>query len=105
MTTPTADAIRLAVKLSGHTSCELAFRKGSRALAPEIPELDICDGCLGDAATIDRELLLPQKHCALMAAQAVVDARNGHSAAWYENTMTAIDELGDALAQIKTNNT
>lgn len=91
MTTPTADAIRLAVKLSGHTACE-------RWWIAEYDSSGVCAGCLGDAATIDRELLLPQKHAALLLAQGVVDAE-------FRDTLTligAIDELREALNQIKT---
>lgn len=86
MTTPTADAIALAVKLSGHTPCGSSLRAGGY----------VCEGCLGDAATIDRELLLPQKHVALMAAQAVADLCSG------EDYYAVVEELREALSRIKT---
>jgi hypothetical protein len=93
MNTPSADAIRLAVNLSGHNSCEVLLRRCGRTP---------CEACLADAATIDRELLLPEKHAALLLAQGVIDARDSHDPNWYANTEQAIDQLRDALAKIKT---
>jgi len=96
MTTPTADAIRLAVKLSGHSHCQhvvaLHYTPGALRDLGDIP----CPGCLGDAATIDRELLLPEKHRALMAAQAVADLCSG------EDYYAVVEELREALSRIKT---
>jgi len=90
MTTPTADAIALAVKLSGHTHCQLECGR---------PSLAVCEACLGDAATIDRELQLPQRNAALLLAQGVVDAyeRGGIGI-----VHVPISELRDALNDIKT---
>ena len=95
MTTPTADAIRLAVKLSGHTHCQ-------RALLAEPHPTSVCAGCLGDAATIDRELLLPQKHTALFAAQAVIDASLTLNGTRLIDVFEAIRELSQSLKAIKT---
>ncbi len=92
MTTPTADAIRLAVKLSGHTGCCLALQRNESA----------CDGCLADAATIDRELLLPEKNAALFLAQGAVDASKPMRFGNANVPQSAIDELREALAKLKT---
>lgn len=71
-----AEAIALAVKLSGHTHCQSAHYL--RTAPPSYPPkpgkyFEICDGCLGDAATIDRELKLPERNAALLLAQEVCD--------------------------------
>jgi len=100
---PTADAIRLAVKLSGHGACEQCFSDYPPGYIEGLP----CAGCLGDAATIDRELLLPEKHVALMAAQAVVDANSKSGPYAKPSAVVAdlagpIDELREALSRIKT---
>ena len=118
MTTPTADAIALAVKLSGHTQCERALKHGAyrsevatamlqdedyEALANEVSKPNrVCAGCLGDAATIDRELLLPQKHTALFAAQAVIDASLTLNGTRLIDVFEAIRELSQSLKAIKT---
>ncbi len=95
MTSPTADAIRLAVKLSGHTQCQRIWHN----YESESP----CDGCMGDAATIDRELLLPEKHAALFAAQAVCDSEEVDiHMPQVCDTVSAISELRAELAKIKT---
>ena len=100
--TPSAEAIALAVKLSGHTHCQKAvtFPKMSANV-----NRTVCDGCLGDAAAIDHELQLPQRNAALLCAQGVVDAEYADSAtAAFKkmNVNTAIDQLREALAAIKT---
>ncbi len=91
---PSAEAIALAVKLSGHTHCFAALR--------HVPiggqDWRVCNGCLGDAATIDRELQLPARNAALLLAQSAVDTYE--SASWYADK-TSMELLRDALAAIK----
>jgi hypothetical protein len=91
--TPTADAIRLAVKLSGHMTCQ----KAAELWTPQM-RMFVCELCLGDAATIDRELLLPEKHAALLLAQGVVDEYGKR----YPVFGHAFDELRESLKAIKT---
>jgi hypothetical protein len=94
MTTPSADAIRLSVKLSGHTQCQRIWHN----YESESP----CECCLADAATIDRQLLLPEKHAVLFAAQEVVDIWHGPNQPDSTELYAALDELAEALAKIKT---
>ena len=95
---PSAEAIALAVKLSGHTSCAHALQgqlkddQGS-AMPP-------CDGCLGDAQTIDAELDLPARNAALLLAQTVADEAENDINLPICDTKSAIDELREALARI-----
>lgn len=93
-TTPSAEALSLAVKLSGHTVCIARHVRGQTG-----PSEPPCNLCLGDAATIDRELQLPQRNAALLLAQTVCDeeARNDH----LQDVTGAIDQLRDALNRIK----
>ena len=65
---PSAEALSLAVKLSGHTFCQTMWNKREHG-----GTAGVCDGCLGDAATIDRELKLPERNAALLLAQEVCD--------------------------------
>jgi hypothetical protein len=95
MNTPSAEAIALAVQLSGHTHCQQR-----RIIQRDDPcgPTGVCDGCLGDARTIDEYLRLPQRNVVLMAAQGVVDTNDkGQS----RDLPYALDTLRDALAAIK----
>ena len=97
---PSAEAVALAVRLSGHTRCQRLF-----GLRLNTVHVQPCNGCLGDAATIDRELRLPERNAALLLAQGVIDIseqlRKG--AGFYGEYDSQIDLLRDALAQIKAN--
>ena len=64
---PSADALRLAVLLSGHTHCQ------SAVAFPDNPYRKVCDGCLGDAATIDRELKLKERNDVIHALRCIMD--------------------------------
>lgn len=86
---PSAEAVALAVKLSDHPLCPMYLKCGQTP----------CHVCIGIAATIDRELQLPQKNAALLLAQTLVYAF-GHE----PNDIDAqiVDHIRDALAAIKT---
>lgn len=95
-TTPSAEALSLAVKLSGHTVCIARHVRGQTG-----PSEPPCNLCLGDATTIDRELQLPQRNAALLLAEAVceVDAESNNTVPLV--VADTIDQLRDALQQIK----
>lgn len=88
MNTPSADALQLAIKLSGHEGTQCKY--GAR----------ICEGCIADARIIDDALQLPQRNAALMLAQGMCDedARVTN----LTDSKALIDQLRDALARITT---
>ena len=77
---PSADALRLAVLLSGHEGTQCKY--GAR----------VCEGCIADARIIDRELKLPQRNAALLLAQAICDGRDRR-----EDILGLVDLLREAL--------
>ena len=85
MNEPSAEAIALAVSLSGHTIC----RKHP------------CELCRGDAEHIDRELCLPQRNAALLLAQGVVDSVREDGIEDNNDMLDQLAQLRDALALIK----
>ena len=93
MNTPSAEALALAVKLSGHDGTQCKY--GAR----------ICEGCIADARTIDRELALPAKNAALLLAQALIDEADSYAEDKkrhaYLISLQIIDELREALSRIK----
>lgn len=99
MNTPSAEALALAVRLSGHGSCAYVLNP-THGLNPG---QGVCDGCLGDAATIDRELALPQRNAALLLAQQVCDADTyeGDIGSAFANFKDLVYQLRDALAAIR----
>lgn len=98
-TQPSAEAIALAVKLSGHTQCERALTHP----ANEAQDVDFpCGGCLGDARTIDEALQLPARNAALLLAQGLTDAAQDTDVPIGEiEIWDMIGQLRDALALIK----
>lgn len=84
---PSAEALALAVRLSGHTHCQCTTP---------------CEGCIADAQTIDRELALPQRNAALLLAQQVCDADTyeGDIGSAFANFKDLVYQLRDALAAI-----
>lgn len=101
---PSAEALKLAVLLSGHQHCHRIVHMAAT------PSHEVCDGCLGDARTIDDALQLPARTAALLCAQGVVDAWDRQCGRVFESMGSenpraqsidvAIDELRDALANI-----
>lgn len=86
---PSAEALALAVKLSGHEGTQCKY--GAR----------ICEGCIADARIIDDSLQLPARNATLLCAQGVLDAYERYDDkmdCWDESTL---NELRDALARIK----
>lgn len=82
MSKPSKEALRLAGILNDH-----------QLVCP-------CAECIDAALTIDKELLLPEKHAALLLAQAVVDELDR----WTTSTdgiVSAINDLREALSRIK----
>lgn len=92
---PTAEALRLAVLLSGHTHCQHELGRA----------MPVCDGCAGDARIIDCELQLPQRNAALLLLQGLIDEwqRRGDDNDPSHWTDGYIDDLREALARIKAN--
>lgn len=93
--TPSAEALALAVKLSGHEGTQCKY--GAR----------ICEGCIADARTIDRELQLPARNAALLCAQSVCDTEEKYvdgckAFQFIDNITPAIEELRGALARISS---
>lgn len=91
MDNPTDSALKLAVKLSGHTGC------GVRLLT----RLQPCDGCVADARTIDKELLLPEKHAALLLAQALIDSEDREGCDPSTFAPDLVDQLRTALDKLR----
>lgn len=92
---PSAEALSLAVKLSCHTHCQLASQGkfddwGGYPVTP-------CDGCLGDARTIDEHLQLPQRNAALLLAQGAVET---YQSASYYVEGNIMEQLREALGRI-----
>ena len=111
MNTPSADALKLAVKMSGHAGCESAhyLRTAPPSYPPKRGEyFRICEGCIADAELIDRELALPQRNAALRCAQGVVDDASEfgqppqRKERPYIVSFDVIEQLRDALAAIRT---
>ena len=97
MNTPSAEALSLAVKLSGHTHCQRTLTDLDSLRLPL--RTTPCDGCLSDAAMIDRELQLPQRNVALLLAQAAVETYESSNGYADGNIM---EQLRESLAAIKT---
>lgn len=93
---PSADAIRVAVLLSGHTHCQKAW-------VTDCDSSNVCDGCVGDAQVIDRELALPERNAALLLAQGTADCAkriDRETACGLDALLEQIDELREALGRI-----
>lgn len=86
MNTSSQEALKLAVKLSGHDGTQCKY--GAR----------ICEGCVADARIIDETLQLPARNTALLLAQGAVETYQ--SANWYVEP-TIMEQLREALSRIK----
>lgn len=88
MNTPSADALRLAVKLSGHEGTQCKY--GAR----------ICEGCIADAQTIERELKLRECDSLKAAAFTVVTEWDRREMETPMRFAEAISSLREALKAI-----
>lgn len=91
MNTPSAEALALAVLLSGHTHCQLAVA-GMEGIS-----VAVCEGCLGDAATIEKELKLKERNALEEAAKAVVVEWEGRTMQTTLRLAESVSDLREAL--------
>jgi len=85
---PSQEAVALAVLLSGHTRC-------AKAVVMDIEHVRPCELCLGDAATIDRELKLKERNEVIEKARLLTQAFTS-----YQWKMTEVEHLLEALKAI-----
>lgn len=92
---PSAEALALAVLLSGHTHCQTALR--SQGADSSFRNRHVCEGCLGDAATIEKELKLKERNALEEAAKAVVVEWEGRTMQTTLRLAESVSDLREAL--------